>query len=171
MRPVPESWILLAVVSRAPLLLIEVDEVADSANGRDYDQKARGAYYHDANYMPPGKVLEMATIDGARALGLEKEIGSIEIGKKADIILVDVFKPHIYPLNMHVSRIAYYANGNDVDTTIVDGKVLMEKRVVKTADEEDILENAQLETEAMLDRIKLRHLLDPPERFWRHSKY
>jgi cytosine/adenosine deaminase-related metal-dependent hydrolase len=128
-------------------------------------------YYHDATYMPPGKVLEMATIDGARALGLDKELGSLEPGKKADIILVDVFKPHIYPFNMPVERITYYANGNDVDTVIVNGEVLMENRVVKTVDEAEVLEKAQHETEAMLDRTGLRHLLEPPEKFWGHTKY
>jgi len=128
-------------------------------------------YYHDASYMPPGKVLEMTTIDAARALGLEKELGSLESGKKADVILVDVFKPHIYPFNMPVHRITYYANGNDVDTVIVNGDVLMENRVVKTVDEGKVLEMAQRETEAMLERTQLRHLLTTPETFWRHSKY
>ena len=128
-------------------------------------------HYRDSSYIPPGKVLEMATIDAARALGLEKELGSIEPGKKADIILVNVFKPHTYPLNMPVHRITYYANGNDVDTVIVNGKVLMEERVVKTVNEMEVLENAQKEAEAALDRTQLRHLLEIPEKFWGHSRY
>ena len=114
------------------------------------------------SYLPPGKVLEMVTIDAARALGMEKEIGSLEVGKKADIILVNMFKPHLYPLNMPVYRIVYFANGSDVDTVIVDGKVLMENRIVKTVNEEEVLEMAQRETEAMLDRMQLRDLLKTP---------
>jgi 5-methylthioadenosine/S-adenosylhomocysteine deaminase len=128
-------------------------------------------YYHDPTYLPPGKVLEMVTIDAARALGMEKEIGSLEVGKRADIILIDLFKPHLYPLNMPVYRIPYFVSGSDVDTVIVDGKVLMEKRQVKTVNESEILEMAQRETEAMLDRTQLRHLLQIPDRFWGHSKY
>ena len=128
-------------------------------------------YYHDSNYLPPGKVLEMATIDGARALDMEKEVGSLEIGKRADIILVNMFKPHLYPLNMPVFRVVYFASGADVDTVIVDGKVLMENRVVKTLNEGEVLEMAQRETEAMLDRTQLRGLLETPDRFWGHSRY
>jgi cytosine/adenosine deaminase-related metal-dependent hydrolase len=128
-------------------------------------------HFRDTSYLPPGKVLEMATIDGARALGMEAEIGSLEVGKKADLILVDLFKPHLYPLNMPVYRIAYFANGADVDTVIVDGKVLMEGRKVLTVNEADVLEFAQRETEAMLDRADLRSLLEFPPKFWGHSRY
>jgi cytosine/adenosine deaminase-related metal-dependent hydrolase len=127
-------------------------------------------YYHDFRYMPPGKILEMVTIDSARALGLEKELGSLEPGKKADIILLDTFKPHIYPLNMLVDRVTCYANGNDVDTVIVDGEILMENRSVKTVDEAETLNMAQTEIETALDRTNFRHLLQPPERYWGRSK-
>lgn len=128
-------------------------------------------YYHDSGYLPPGKVLEMVTIDAARGLGLEKELGSLEIGKKADIILVDMFKPHLYPPNMPVFRIVHFANGADVDTVIVNGKILMESRIVKTVNEGEVLALAQRETEVMLDRTQLRDLLRTPERFWGHSRY
>jgi 5-methylthioadenosine/S-adenosylhomocysteine deaminase len=127
-------------------------------------------YYRDPSYLPAGKVLEMVTIDAARALGLEKELGSLEPGKKADIILVDMFKPHLYPLNMPVYRIAYFANGNDVDTVIVDGQILMEHRQVKTVDETAVLELAQKEAEEALRRTNLERLLAIPDRFWRVSK-
>jgi 5-methylthioadenosine/S-adenosylhomocysteine deaminase len=128
-------------------------------------------YYHDPNYLPPGKALEMVTIDAARALGMEKEVGSLEVGKRADIILVDMFKPHLLPLNMPVFRTIYFANGADVDTVIVNGEILMEKRVVKTVNEAEVLVMAQQEAEAMVDRVQLQGLLKPRERFWGHSKY
>ena len=127
-------------------------------------------HYRDPAYMPAGKVLEMATIDGARALGLENEIGSLEAGKKADIILVDMFKPHIYPLNMPVHRIAYFANGNDVDTVIVDGRIVMENRRILTVDEAEVLELAQKETVAMLNRTQQWDALELPKNFWGHAK-
>ena len=128
-------------------------------------------YYRDTDYLPPGKVLEMVTIDAARALGMEREIGSLEVGKKADIILLDMFQPHLVPLQMPVYRILYFANGNDVDTVIVDGKILMEKRMVRTVNEREILEMGLREAEAMLDRTQLRHLLKTPETFWGHTRY
>jgi cytosine/adenosine deaminase-related metal-dependent hydrolase len=128
-------------------------------------------HYRDPRVLPPGKVLEMATIDAARALGLGDELGSLEPGKRADVIVVDAFKPHMYPLNMEVDRVAYYANGNDVDTVIVDGEILMEGRVVKTVDEADVLELAQVEAEALLDRNDLRRLLDYTDGYWGRSRY
>ena len=128
------------------------------------------ANYYDAHYMPPGKVLEMATIDSARGLGLEKEIGSLEAGKKADIILIDMFRPHLYPTNMPVHRVVCFANGNDVDTVIVDGVVLMEGRAVRSVDEGEVLELAQREADAMLDRMGIRDLTSIPQGFWGHSR-
>jgi 5-methylthioadenosine/S-adenosylhomocysteine deaminase len=128
-------------------------------------------YFHDPNVLPPGKVLEMVTIDAARGLGLEKEIGSLEAGKKADILLVDMAKPHLYPLNMPAYRIAYFALGSDVDTVIVDGQILMEKRVVKTVDERSVLDLAQKAAEKAIARAGLEDLTRLPERFWGHSHY
>ena len=128
-------------------------------------------HFRDSRVLPPGKVLEMVTVDAAHALGLGNELGSLEPGKRADVVIVDAFRPHMYPLNMEVDRVAYYANGNDVDTVIVDGEVLMEDRVVKTVDEAEVLETAQEEAEATIDRNDLRHLLDYTDRYWGHSRY
>jgi cytosine/adenosine deaminase-related metal-dependent hydrolase len=128
-------------------------------------------YYRDPRVLPPGKVLEMATIEGAKALDLEKMIGSIEPGKKADLILVDMYKPHLYPLNMPVDRITCYANGNDVDTVIVDGEILMENRVVNTVNEDEVLERAQREIEAAVGRSGMKGLFETTEKYWGHSTY
>jgi cytosine/adenosine deaminase-related metal-dependent hydrolase len=128
-------------------------------------------HYRDSRVLPPGKVLEMVTVDAARAMGLGDELGSLEPGKRADIILVDARRPHMYPLNMAVDRVAYYANGNDVATVLVDGEVLMEDGVVKTVDEGEVLEMAQVEAEAAIDRNDLRHLLDYTEGYWGRSRY
>jgi cytosine/adenosine deaminase-related metal-dependent hydrolase len=123
-------------------------------------------HFRDARVLPQGKVIEMVTIDAARALGLEREIGSLEAGKQADVILVDLFRPHLVPLNMPVFRIASFANGADVVTTIVDGRVLMQSRKVQTLDEQDVMERAQAAADLMLDRSGLRALLDPPGALW-----
>jgi cytosine/adenosine deaminase-related metal-dependent hydrolase len=128
-------------------------------------------HFRDAGVLPHGKVLEMVTIDAARTLGLEHEIGSIEAGKKADIILVDLFKPHMVPLNMPVYRVTAFANGADVCTTIVDGKVLMEDAKVGTVDEAEVMERAQAAAERMIERTGLRHLLDAPATLWRATHY
>jgi cytosine/adenosine deaminase-related metal-dependent hydrolase len=124
-------------------------------------------YFHDAKMLPAGKVLEMTTIDAAKALGMDKEIGSLEPGKKADIILVDWFKPHLVPMNMPVYRMVYYANGEDVSTVIVDGRILMRDRHVLTVDEDSILNAAQRESDLAVRRAGLA--VDPtalPEGFW-----
>lgn len=99
--------------------------------------------YSDSKVMPSKVVVKMATINGAKALGLEREIGSLEVGKKADILLVDLKKPHLTPLHDIYADLVYSVQASDVDTVIVDGRVLMENRTVKTLDEETVMEKAQ----------------------------
>jgi len=85
------------------------------------------------------EVLEMATIGGARVLGLDHEIGSLEEGKKADIIIIDLEKPHFYPKADLISNMVYSAQGSDVKTVIIDGKIVMENYKLTTYDEKEIL--------------------------------
>ena len=80
----------------------------------------------DSGAMTAEKVVEMAMIDGARAVGMEDEIGSIEVGKQADIIVIDLQHPHLVPCHNIPSVLVYQANGSEVDTTVVAGRVLME---------------------------------------------
>src|SRR6266446_5090214 len=80
---------------------------------------------HGPEALPAGRTLRMATIDGARAMGLEKEIGSLEAGKRADVILVDLNRLHSAPQKDIVSALVYSAVAPDVRTTIVDGRVLL----------------------------------------------
>ena len=127
-------------------------------------------YWRDTNVLPAGKVLEMVTVDAARALGLEKEVGSLEVGKKADIILIDWFRPHMVPMNMPLYRVAYFANGNDVSTVLVNGRVLMRDRRVLSVNEEQVLTMAQREADLMLKRTGLDSLLATPEGFWGRSR-
>ncbi len=103
-------------------------------------QKAR---YADATVLPAEKVLRMATIEGAKALGLEKIVGSLEVDKKADLILVDLEKPHLTPTHNVYANLVYSARGSDVDTVIVDGEILMENRKVKTLNEPEVMKKAQ----------------------------
>jgi 5-methylthioadenosine/S-adenosylhomocysteine deaminase len=128
-------------------------------------------FYRDTKVLPPGKVLEMATIDAAKALGMEKEIGSLEVGKKADIILIDWYRPHMMPMNMPLYRVAYFANGNDVATVVVNGKVVMRDRQVLTVKEADVLALAQREADAAIARTGLQPLTNTPEGFWGQTRY
>jgi 5-methylthioadenosine/S-adenosylhomocysteine deaminase len=82
----------------------------------------------DPTVMDAKTVLRMATISGAKALGLENRIGSIEPGKYADIIIVDMNKPHLTPLYNHYSQIVYAASGPDVKTSIIGGSLVMHER-------------------------------------------
>jgi len=97
----------------------------------------------DPRVLPAETVLRMATIDGAKALGLEKVVGSLEIGKRADLILVDFNRPHLIPRHNLYANLVYSARGSDVDTVIVDGKILMKGRQVKTLNEAEVMRKAQ----------------------------
>jgi 5-methylthioadenosine/S-adenosylhomocysteine deaminase len=97
----------------------------------------------DPTVMPAPTVLEMATLGGAGVLGMEKEIGSLEAGKKADVIVLELNRPHLQPLFNLVSHLVYSATGADVRDVIIDGKVIMENRKLLTLDEEEILRKAK----------------------------
>ncbi len=88
-------------------------------------------------------VVRMATIGGARVLGLGDEIGSLEPGKRADLILIPLDKPHLTPFYNPYSHIVYAVSGADVSTVIVDGRILMENRRLLTLDEGTVLERAR----------------------------
>ena len=102
--------------------------------------------------LPPGKLLEMITIDAAKALGWDDEIGSLDVGKKADVAIVNLRQPHLTPNIMVVHRLVYEAVGNDVETVIVDGKILMEERKVLTIDEGGALDLGQEESLKLIER-------------------
>jgi len=93
----------------------------------------------DPTVMDAKTVLTMATREGAKALGLAKTTGSLEIGKKADIIILDLNKPHLTPLYNEYSQLVYSAGGADVDTVIINGKVVMRNRRLLTIDEAEVI--------------------------------
>ncbi len=98
----------------------------------------------DPEILPSQTVLDFATIQGAKALDMNKYLGSIEIGKKADIIVIDLNKPHLTPKHDYISHIVYAAKGCDVDTTIVDGKIIMLEKNFLKMDVQKILEESEL---------------------------
>lgn len=97
----------------------------------------------DPQRLPAAKVLEMATITGARALGLEKEIGSLEAGKRADMIVVSLSEPHAIPMYNVISQMVYALKGSDVRDVMVNGKQVMKDRTVLTLNAKEILSKAQ----------------------------
>lgn len=98
---------------------------------------------HSASVPSSMDALEMATINGARALGLEKQIGSIEVGKKADLVLVDYRKPHLVPVIDPITNLVHTGLGSDVDTVMVNGEILVENGKVLVVNEQDILREVQ----------------------------
>jgi 5-methylthioadenosine/S-adenosylhomocysteine deaminase len=103
-----------------------------------------------AKAMPAEKVFEMATIRGAKALHSESQIGSIEIGKKADLVFLDLNKIHSTPVESVYSQIVYSAKSSDVESVMIDGKWIMKKRKLLTLDEESILQRAGKEIKNIL---------------------
>jgi len=97
----------------------------------------------DPRAVPATAVLEMATIGGARALGLDKRVGSLEAGKRADLIVVAMNGARQTPMYNPVSHLVYVARGDDVRTTVVNGKVLMRDRQMRTLDERVVLADAR----------------------------
>jgi len=129
------------------------------------------AHYHrslmrDPHLLPPGRVLRMTTLEPAEFFGYGAERGSLAAGKQADIALVDLAKPHLAPGNMPLYQIAYSATGQDVDTVVVDGEIVMEGRRLTRIDEGAVLDAARREAEGMIERTGLSHLLDTPDSFW-----
>ncbi|MGH9495601.1 MAG: amidohydrolase family protein [Candidatus Sulfotelmatobacter sp.] len=88
-------------------------------------------------------VVEMATIDGARAIHKEKKIGSLEVGKKADLILISLNEPNAVPMYDIYAQIAYSLKGSDVETVVIGGKIVMRNRKLLTIDEPKVLEKAR----------------------------
>jgi 5-methylthioadenosine/S-adenosylhomocysteine deaminase len=110
---------------------------------------------HGPEVLPAERALRMATIDGARALGQGEEIGSLETGKRADVILVDLNQLHSSPGSDVISALVYSAQPADVTTTIIDGQVVMSDRKLLTLDEEVVIAEAKREASALARRAGL----------------
>jgi 5-methylthioadenosine/S-adenosylhomocysteine deaminase len=129
---------------------------AASNNDLDmFEAMRQAAFLHklvnnDPRAIPAPVALEMATIDGARVLGLERSIGSLEPGKRADLIVVSMSSARQTPMYDPVSHLVYVTRGDDVTATIVNGRVLMRDRRVLTLDSRQVLADAR----AMADKVR-----------------
>ncbi len=120
-----------------------------------FEEMKLTAYLQKVNTLNPTvikayDILKMSTIEGAKVLGLDNEIGTIEEGKKADIILIDIEKSHLIPSNNIVTNLVYSANGADVETSIIDGKVIMKNRKVNCINEKELYTKVLKNVERLL---------------------
>jgi 5-methylthioadenosine/S-adenosylhomocysteine deaminase len=104
----------------------------------------------DTTVMDARTVLKMATIGGAKALGIDKFTGSIEVGKKADIIVVDINKPHLTPMYNPYSHLVYSANGSDVIHSLINGRLVLHERKLLTINAGKVMEAAKVISKKIL---------------------
>jgi 5-methylthioadenosine/S-adenosylhomocysteine deaminase len=166
----------IELMDAGSVVAIGSDATAPDRSGDMFRHMQQAMHYHRTHFrdpavLPPGKALEMVTIDAAKALGMDRMIGSIEVGKAADLILIDMQRPHLHPVNMQPFRVIYFANGNDVDTVLVGGKVLLSGGRPVHADQVGILAEAQREAERMIGRIGAHDSIGLPEGFWGQTRY
>jgi 5-methylthioadenosine/S-adenosylhomocysteine deaminase len=150
--PVPE------LLARGVTVGLGTDGCASNNNLDLFQEMDSAAKLHkvhrlDPTVMPSEVVLEMATLGGAKVVGLEKEIGSLEVGKKADIIILDLNRPHLQPIYSIISHLVYSATGADVRDVIIDGKLIMQDRKLLTLDEEMIANRMREIREKILRRV------------------
>ena len=107
---------------------------------------------HGPEVLPAGRVLRMATIDGAKGLGLDADIGSLEVGKRADVSVIRLDRLHSTPVSEVVSALVYSAEADDVESVIIDGEVVMKERSLMTLDESEIISTAVSEAQALMLR-------------------
>lgn len=137
--PVPE------LLSAGVVVGLGTDGAASNNRLDMFEEMAMAARIHKAFNLDPLAVdaysaLKMATIDAARVLGISDITGSLEKGKRADIILVDALKPNMVPMYNVFSHLVYAANSSQVDTVIIEGQIVMEKQKILTLDETSIIE-------------------------------
>ena len=103
------------------------------------------------------QAFRMATIEGAKVLCMEDQIGSLEKGKKADIAIVDTRAPNMTPIHDPLASLVYSARGSNVDSVIIDGEVVMENRMLKNVEEKETLEKAQIAALNLAERMRKRN--------------
>jgi len=140
--PVPE------MIAKGVTVGLGTDGCASNNNLDLFAEMDMAAKLHKVNKLDPTvmaaqTLFKMATIDGARVLGLEKTTGSLEVGKRADLIVVDTKKPHLIPMYNPYSHLVYAAGGDDVKHSIIGGSIVMEDKKLLTLEVEDIMEQAK----------------------------
>jgi 5-methylthioadenosine/S-adenosylhomocysteine deaminase len=177
--PIAGAWSGRSVVAPVPQMLergitvgLGTDSVATNDSLDLFQAMKFCALIHkvnlgDRSVMPAEKVLEMSTIDSAKALQLDHEIGSLESGKKADIILLDIYSPGLTPSFTPVKNIVYgVGSGNAVSSVIINGEIVMSDHEIKTIDENEIYEKNENKSREFLQSTG--HL-EPKSRYLKSS--
>ena len=150
-----------------------------AAPDRSFDLLSQGriaaqlqrAHFNDTSLLPAGKILEMMTIDAASALSLEDEIGSLEVGKKADVIALDLKSARLRPRFTLPQRIVHYGSGLDTDFMLVNGSILYKDRTFDHVPVDEILEDADEAALAAIERADATDELEPHPNTWRSVRY
>jgi len=141
---------------------------SDSAMSSNYLDAIRQAFLvvgglHEARLDPkvlrPETAVEMLTINGARCMLWDKDLGSIEVGKKADVTILDIMRPEWQPIHNPIANLVYCAHGGCADTVIVDGKILMQSGKLLTLDEHDLYEEANDRAKSLVRRAGLESVI------------
>lgn len=148
--PVPK------MLARGVNISLGTDGCASNNNLNMFEEMKTAALLHkvdtsDPTVLPAQQVLEMATINGARAMGINS--GMLKVGCMADVIIVDMDKPHLTPRYNVASHLVYSASGADVRTTIVNGKVLMDDYKVLSMDKQTVMEKAKDAASNLISRV------------------
>ena len=151
--PVPD------MIAKGITVGLGTDGCASNNNLDLFGEMDMAAKLHKVNNLDPTvmnaqTLVKMATIDGAKVLGLEKITGSLEVGKSADLIVIDTNKPHLVPMYNPYSHLVYAASGHDVTHSIIDGNIVMEDRRLLTLDVEDIIERSKEKSHKVKEWVK-----------------
>ncbi len=152
--PVPD------MIEKGITVGLGTDGCASNNNLDLFGEMDMAAKLHKVNNLDPTvmnaqTLVKMATIDGAKVLGLEKITGSLEVGKRADLIVIDTNKPHLVPMYNPYSHLVYAASGHDVTHSIIDGNIVMEDRRLLTLDVEDIIERSKEKSCKVKEWVKM----------------
>jgi len=151
--PVPD------MIAKGITVGLGTDGCASNNNLDLFGEMDMAAKLHKVNNLDPTvmnaqTLVQMATIEGAKVLGLEKITGSLEVGKRADLIVIDTNKPHLVPMYNPYSHLVYAASGHDVTHSIIDGNIVMEDRRLLTLDVEDIIERSKEKSYKVKEWVK-----------------
>jgi len=152
--PVPD------MIAKGITVGLGTDGCASNNNLDLFGEMDMAAKLHKVNNLDPTvmnaqTLIQMATIDGAKVLGLEKITGSLEVGKRADLIVIDTNKPHLVPMYNPYSHLVYAASGHDVKHSIIDGNIVMEDRRLLTLDVEKIIEQSKEKSNKVKEWVKM----------------
>ncbi len=149
-----------AMIAKGITVGLGTDGCASNNNLDLFGEMDMAAKLHKVNNLDPTvmnaqTLIQMTTIDGAKVLGLDKITGSLEVGKRADLIMINIDKPHLVPMYNTYSHLVYAANGHDVKHSIIDGNIVMEDRRLLTLDVEDIIERSKEKSNKVKEWVKM----------------